>query len=145
MSNSKSSDFGFSKVLCRLIKILATLLGFFAALESFGEIPGFIQKAKEGEFDFREMGIYIGIGLTIAGIIIAFRRTRRGAVLMIVGGLLSGMCFFLYEVPREAGFPRLIFNIRFVLLGLPFIVFGLVLFFCDRQIKNKGSTQQDIP
>ncbi len=138
MGNSKSFKVGFSKGFCRLIKILAILLGAFAALESIGGIPKLIQKAKEGEFDFAEMGIYVGIGLTIAGIVVVFRRTRRGAAFMIIGGVLIGIGLLLYEQTREA-------ILLLVIFSLPFILFGLVLFFCDRQIKNKGSTQQDIP
>ncbi len=139
MNNSKSSEVRFSKGFCRLIKILATLLGAFAALEGFGGgVPKFIQKAKEGEFDFAELAIYIGIGLTVAGAIIAFRRARRGAAFMIIGGVLTGIGLLLYEPTREA-------KLLLVIFSLPFILFGLVLFFCDRQIKNKGSTQQDIP
>jgi hypothetical protein len=144
VNNSNSSSAGFSKGFCLSIKVLAILFGAFAALESFGGIPGFIQKAKEGEFDFTELGAYIGIGLTIVGIIIALRWTRRGAALMIAGGLLSGLSFFLYELTREARFPRLIFSIRFVLLGLPFIFFGLALLFCDRHARNRTSPRRDI-
>jgi hypothetical protein len=138
VNNSKSSDVGLSKGLCRFIKILAILFGAFAALEGFGGgVPKFIQKAKEGKFDFAEMGIYVGIGLSIAGIVIVFRRTRRGAAFMIIGGVLIGIGLLLYEQTREA-------KLLLVIFSLPFILFGLVLLFCRRQIKNKGSTQQDI-
>jgi hypothetical protein len=139
VNNSKSSPVGLSKGFCRLIKILATLFGAFAALEGFGGgVPKLIQKAKEGEFNFAEIGIYIGIGLTVAGIVIAFRRARRGAVLMIAGGVLTGIGLLLYELTREA-------KTLLVIFSLPFILFGLALFFCERQIKNMGSTQRDIP
>ncbi len=137
MNNSKSSPVGFSKGFCRFIKILAILLGAFSALESIGGIPKLIQKAKEGKFDFAEMGIYVGLGLTIAGIVIVLRRTRRGAAFMIIGGVLIGIGILLYEQTREA-------KLLLVIFSLPFVLFGLVLFFCDKQIKNKGSTEQDI-
>jgi hypothetical protein len=139
VNNSKSSDARLSKGFCRLIKILAALLGAFTALEGLGGgVPKFIQKVNEGKFTFAEMGILIGIGLTVAGIVIAFRRIRRGAAFMIVGGFISGTSMLINETTREAKLLPVIFS-------LPFILFGLVLFFCDRQIKNKGSTQQDIP
>jgi uncharacterized membrane protein len=137
MVNHSKSPFGaFSTSLCWLIKGLAILFGAFAALEGFGGIPRIIQKAKEGRFEFTEIGILIGIGFALAGIVIVFCRTRRGAAFMIAGGLLSGMSLFLSGQAQGAKSLRIISNTRFLLFSLPFILFGLGLLFCERRTKK---------
>jgi hypothetical protein len=111
----------FNKILSYVTLILGLLVSVFFSIFLIADSIGDIVEGK-----YRVIPIFLLMINSVAGYIWTFSKPKRGGLVMITGGII--MSIYLLFV---GGFSEINMSLIF---GLPFIVPGLIYFFCWKRI-----------